>query len=114
MPGDKLLPCPFCGQEPLVIPLAQGRIIECQNLACPAGAAVSDGDPDRCVLRWNRRAPAVTPTREEVARVIHEGLGESWAYSNYSGDEWNQERDRLDAAADAVLALLNGESGDGR
>lgn len=44
--------------------------------------------------------------RERIARAIHEGLGESWAYCNYGGDEWNSCRYRLDDAADEVLAIV--------
>lgn len=45
-------------------------------------------------------------TREQIARAIHDGLGgDGWAYSNYGGDEWNDKRNALLDAADAVLAL---------
>ncbi len=45
--------------------------------------------------------------RERIARAIHEGLGESWAYSNYSGNEWVACRTMLDSAADAVLSVIS-------
>jgi hypothetical protein len=44
--------------------------------------------------------------RERIARAIHEGLGENWAYINYGGDEWNSCRYMLDDAADEVLAIV--------
>lgn len=43
--------------------------------------------------------------RERIARAIHEGLGQGWAYTNYGGDEWNSCRYMLDDAADQVLAI---------
>lgn len=51
-------------------------------------------------------APEKWELRYKIARAIHEGLGESWAYSNYSGNEWVACRDMLDSAADAVLAAI--------
>lgn len=45
--------------------------------------------------------------REKIARAIHDGLGQGWAYCNYGGDEWRDCRDKLDEAADAVLALIS-------
>lgn len=57
---------------------------------------------DRCEPPWE--------LREKIARAINEGLGESWSYSNHSGDEWAQCRDMLDSAADAVLAALHSAS----
>ena len=45
--------------------------------------------------------------KERVARAIHEGLGESWAYCNYSGNEWVQCRDMLDSAADFAIAVMS-------
>ena len=44
--------------------------------------------------------------RERIARAIHEGLGDYWAYANYGGDEWNSCRYMLDNAADNVLAIV--------
>lgn len=53
------------------------------------------------------QAPAADDQkRERIARAIHEGLGRGWAYSNYGGDEWNDCRAMLDAAADQVLSLI--------
>lgn len=51
-----------------------------------------------------RTSPVSGPCRERVAKAIHEALGgDGWAYSNYGGDEWNDKRDALLAAADAAL-----------
>lgn len=45
--------------------------------------------------------------KDLVARAIHEGLGgNGWAYTNYGGNEWETERDILDAAADAAMAIV--------
>jgi hypothetical protein len=41
---------------------------------------------------------------ERVARAINDGLGEWWAYCNYSGNEWVECRDMLDSAARAAIA----------
>ena len=50
------------------------------------------------------RCEPVDTTREQIARAIHEGLGYSWAYANYGGNEWVSCRHMLDDAADKVLA----------
>ena len=49
---------------------------------------------------------------EKIARAIHDGLGDGWAYTSYGGDEWNDCRDMLDRAAQAALTAIMGE-GDG-
>jgi hypothetical protein len=41
-----------------------------------------------------------------IARAIHDGLGRSWAYKNYGGDEWNSMRAELLAAAREVVKVL--------
>jgi hypothetical protein len=41
-----------------------------------------------------------------VARAIHEGLGPSWAYSNYGGDEWNSMRGELLEAARGAIRVM--------
>lgn len=41
-----------------------------------------------------------------IARAINDGLGESWAYANYGGDEWNSMREQLLSAAAGVVSLL--------
>ena len=50
--------------------------------------------------------------KERVARAINEGLGESWAYCNYSGNEWVQCRDMLDSAAELAIAAMSSPSHD--
>lgn len=54
----------------------------------------------------NERCEPPPELRERIARAIHEGLGDYWAYANYGGDEWNSCRYMLDAAADKVLAIV--------
>lgn len=50
--------------------------------------------------------PITTRDLTPIARAIHDGLGESWAYSNYGGDEWNSMRTELmSAAASAWLVV---------
>lgn len=44
--------------------------------------------------------------RWTIAHAIHTGLGESWAYSNYSGNEWVHCRDMLDNAAAEVWKVI--------
>lgn len=41
-----------------------------------------------------------------IARAIHEGLGESWAYANYGGDEWNSMRTELMSAAASAWQVM--------
>lgn len=43
---------------------------------------------------------------EKVAKEIHYGLGEGWAYSAYGGDELSTCMDQLIRAADAAIALV--------
>jgi hypothetical protein len=50
--------------------------------------------------------------KERVARAINEGLGQSWAYCNYSGNEWVQCRDMLDSAAELAIAAMSSPSHD--
>lgn len=57
-------------------------------------------------MNTNERCEPPLELRERIARAIHEGLGESWAYCNYGGDEWNSCRYMLDDAADKVLAIV--------
>jgi hypothetical protein len=61
------------------------------------------------IAAWNRRAPAVT--REEVVKAIGDNI--SIGITRRKGVPTGQVID-IAPAADAVLALLNGESGDGR
>lgn len=52
------------------------------------------------------------PTTQDltpIARAIHEGLGESWAYSNYGGDEWNSMRTELMSAAASAWLVISPE-----
>lgn len=48
---------------------------------------------------------------EAVARAIHDAMGDGWAYSDYSGDEWRHCRDRLDKAARAAIAAAREREG---
>jgi hypothetical protein len=44
--------------------------------------------------------------REVMARAINKGLGPSWAYSNWKGNEYKNCRHMLDDATDAALAAI--------
>ena len=44
--------------------------------------------------------------REAIAKAINEGLGPSWAYSNWKGNEYANCRHMLDDATDAALAAI--------
>lgn len=60
------------------------------------------------VLTALRAAGQRPVVRERIARAIHDGLGgDGWAYTNYGGDEWNSQRDRLLSAADAVVSAIS-------
>ncbi|AYC99989.1 Lar family restriction alleviation protein [Neorhizobium sp. NCHU2750] len=55
---DNLLPCPFCGGEPLIIQSKHANklwALHCKN--CDAGPSASLGR-DEAVETWNRRAPS--------------------------------------------------------
>ena len=105
--ADALKPCPFCGGEAEMLRDDDGRWTQVHCTVCGARSNEWPNDELAPRIAWNRRAPL--PSVEAVAREINAGLGESWAYSNYSGDEWNQCRDMLDEAARRVLALIGGE-----
>lgn len=49
---------------------------------------------------------AEVPSQRDLAWEINQALGSNWAYSNYSGNEWEACRDMLDNAADAVRAAI--------
>lgn len=48
--------------------------------------------------------------RDGVARAVHDGMGDGWAYTNYAGDEWRTNRDMLNAAAVSVWKHRKQES----
>lgn len=121
MPGDKLRACPFCNGVAKVNYVSgnenynQSWHVCCQScgLSLPprygsstwkVDKALDITAKDAAIAAWNRRAPAVTPTREEVARVL------------YAAADDGRSNDTLFTrdAIEAVMALLNGESGDGR
>lgn len=62
MNGDQLLPCPFCGGHPAVIPWHGGpptkRLIECDNETCDVNPSVTGKTFEIARQRWNRRVPA--------------------------------------------------------
>jgi hypothetical protein len=105
----EILPCPFCGGPAGEVGF---NFITCLNADLGERCAGKDiqVDADRRDL-WNtRRAGAQgssSPDREKVARAIHDGLGgNGWAYTNYSGDEWNDMRSSLLSAADEAIAAI--------
>ena len=72
--GDKLKPCPFCGNAPMFIRSRESgdEGIICSAKECPAGMA-SVPDKANLIAHWNRRAalprPAPAQDAEEVARL---------------------------------------------
>ena len=44
--------------------------------------------------------------REVIARAINKGLGPSWAYSNWKGNEYENCRHMLDDATETALAAI--------
>ncbi len=55
---DELLPCPFCGSQPIAIVLVEGKVwsIKCENIL--HSASVTDWDSaDEAKRQWNKRAP---------------------------------------------------------
>lgn len=62
---DELLPCPFCGRQPVMEPWHGGgpmkRRIGCDSETydeCAVGPSVVGNTPRQAIERWNRRAPA--------------------------------------------------------
>jgi hypothetical protein len=58
MPTDEQtetpLPCPFCGEEPMVIP--QHGEVECSNIDCNATVYIATDDINKTLKLWNTRA----------------------------------------------------------
>ena len=64
--GDErvtILPCPFCGGEPMLSPQVPGYCgarVECMECDASSGSVKVPGDPDAgdraAIDRWNRRA----------------------------------------------------------
>ena len=64
--SDAPLPCPFCGNEPIVV----GEDATCAQLGCPGGERAWYR-----LSRWNTRAPAAEPAVGDVhpgADAAHE------------------------------------------
>ena len=55
------LPCPFCGEEPIIEPWHGGgplkRIVRCANDECLVSPSVTGARKSTAVSHWNSRAP---------------------------------------------------------
>jgi Lar family restriction alleviation protein len=118
-----LLPCPFCGKDPVVRRLVEEYPADDKHPAgeyevhvtiCCDGCGFEIGEEYKAdaIAAWNRRSPSpapVTPTKvtEQMVRAVHEALGgDGWAYSNYGHNELRDRRPALEDAVRAILALL--------
>lgn len=59
IPCEGALPCPFCGEIPLVQPWHGGgkrkRMISCEGEYCDVRPSVTGSDRRRALEKWNRR-----------------------------------------------------------
>lgn len=53
MPSPALLPCPFCGGEPLVLHIMGRELVKCSKCGVTTSAAAKDAR-----RAWNRREGA--------------------------------------------------------
>lgn len=53
-----LLPCPFCGRNPISFESGggEGLMIQCISVGCPVGPHVSYIPPEAAIAAWNTRA----------------------------------------------------------
>lgn len=125
MPSEKpvaLLPCPFCGGEP-VVPWTRIDAettwwsVECLSCGCQLGCR---GSAEQAIEHWNTRPPAPEPTRpadglvEELRSIVqctrHEDDALSFLTTNY-GTILTALRARSDAEAERakIVAWLRKE-----
>ncbi len=59
MSDSRMLPCPFCGETPIMEPWHGGELnrvrIGCDNDDCCAGPSVIGESPVEAMSRWNTR-----------------------------------------------------------
>lgn len=57
--SDKALPCPFCGQAPILVPWHGGgprkRNLMCRNDVCPVEPSVCGETETKALRAWNTR-----------------------------------------------------------
>lgn len=50
-----ILPCPFCGIDPVWVKDRYGGQLECHNVECYAQPSIRADDEDDAIAVWNRR-----------------------------------------------------------
>lgn len=97
---DELLPCPFCGGEPIVGIIEDGSMafVECSRHIDSSHTATSYGDtPANAAARWNIRAPESAPNG--LADEIRAFLADAPKGKPHKGYRYGE----LLAAAEAAL-----------
>ena len=67
--ADDLLPCPFCGQMPVITQTKNGVLVSCVEPKCPMDivATYIDLSPSDVITAWNTRAePRWIPVSERL------------------------------------------------
>ena len=70
-----VMPCPFCGKEPVTKPVPGAfqittKTIECRNGECPVKPCVTGETLGKVVAKWNTRQGDV-----EIAKLVIEMMG---------------------------------------